>query len=62
MHAQSLSVVGTAMPSNRFKKYDKDSVPNIAPIKNFFPFLKIDNINNGILRINTTVPTGIFSK
>jgi len=50
------------MPSNRFKKYDKDSVPNIAPIKNFFPFLKIDNINNGILRINTTVPTGIFSK
>jgi len=39
IHAKSLSVVGVAIPSNKFKKYDNDIVPKIAPIKYFFPFL-----------------------
>ena len=44
------------------KKYDNDIVPSNAPTKKRFPFLIIDNINNGIFNNNTSVPTGIFHK
>lgn len=62
MHANNLSDVGVFIPSNKFKKYDNDVVPSSAPKKNFFPFFKIEIINNGIFKIKTIVPTGIFNR
>jgi len=62
IHPKNLSVVKGSNVSKIFKNTDNKTVPTKALIKKPFPFFISDNINSGIFKIKTVVPSGILNK